>query len=76
MPEKVDELWCQGQVKVTQEPEPGKQKGTKIDGEKLKMTAVAEGGYPPSRCWAQARRRTTSGGGDDGRRPSASSAPR
>lgn len=40
----VDELWCQGQVKVKQEPAKGEEKPTKIDGEKLEMTALAEGG--------------------------------
>src|SRR5262249_5763434 len=43
----IDELWWEGQVKARQDPDvkKGEDKGTDVNGEKLKMTAVPEGGY-------------------------------
>lgn len=49
----VEELYCEGQVKVVQEPAdrlpppPVREKGTEITGDKLRMTALTEGGYHP-----------------------------
>lgn len=41
----IDQLWCEGKVKVKQEPGKNDEKGTKVMGNTLRMTAKGEGNY-------------------------------
>ncbi len=42
---ELDQLWCEGKVEVHQDPAKGEEKGTKVNGDTLRMTAKGEGNY-------------------------------